>query len=138
MIFDAKMEYFRRKARLVVGVHVMEPPATIPYVIVVLRDKVRIAMILAALNDLPVKVADIQNTYTTVPVTDKWMVLVQESDKDTGRKAVVVWSLYGLKSGGSDFWNHLADCIHHLGFLPCPDDLDLWMKPMSRTEGGSD
>ena len=26
--------------------------------------------------------------------------------------------------------------MHHLGFLPCPDDLDLWMKPTLRPEYG--
>ena len=31
MIFDIKMEYFRRKARLVAGGHVIEPPDTIMY-----------------------------------------------------------------------------------------------------------
>ena len=45
-------------------------------------------------------------------------------------------SLYGLKSAGSFFWNHLAYCIHHLVFLPCPSDLDLWMNPMVRTDEG--
>ena len=50
MIFDVNMEYFRRKARLVVGIHVMEPPATIMYASVVSGDTVRIALALAALN----------------------------------------------------------------------------------------
>ena len=48
----------------------------------------------------------------------------------------MLWDLYGLKSPGSGFRNHLSDCIHHLGFLPCPADLDIWMKPMVRREYG--
>ena len=39
-----------------------------------------------------------------------------------------------MKSDGDTFWNHLAECIHHLEFLPCPYDPDLWMKPMVRPE----
>ena len=35
MFFDIKMKDFRRKARLLEGVHVMEPPATITYASVV-------------------------------------------------------------------------------------------------------
>ena len=27
-----------------------------------------------------------------------------------------------------------AVCMNHLGFLPCPAGLDLWMKPMVRPE----
>ena len=69
MIFDVNMEDFRRKARLVEGRPVTEPPENITYVSVVLRETVRIALTLAALNDLSVKVADIQNFYITEPVT---------------------------------------------------------------------
>ena len=42
------------------------------------RDKVGIYLTLAALNYLPVKVADIQNAYITAPVTEKiWTVIGQ-------------------------------------------------------------
>ena len=50
MIFDVKIEDFRRKARLLTGGHVTEPPATITYVGVVSREIVRIVLALAALN----------------------------------------------------------------------------------------
>ena len=50
MVFDVKVEDFRRKARLVEGAHVTEPPTTITYAIVVSRETVRIALILSALN----------------------------------------------------------------------------------------
>ena len=46
----------------------------------------------------------------------------------------MVWTFYGLKSAGNDFRNHLADCMHHFGILSCPEDLDLWLKPMVRPE----
>ena len=69
IFFDAKMEDFRRKDRLVVREHVAEHPSTITYESVVSIKTARIALPLAALNDLPVKVADIQNAYITAPVT---------------------------------------------------------------------
>ena len=50
MIFDIKMGDFRRKARLVAGGHVTEPPATITYSSVVLRETVFIAFTVIALN----------------------------------------------------------------------------------------
>jgi len=67
MIFDIKMEDFRRKARLVAGGHMTDVPPTITYSSVVGRETVRIALTLAALNDLKVKVADIMNVYVTAP-----------------------------------------------------------------------
>ena len=52
IIFDVKMEDFRRKYRLVAGSHTINPPSTIIYASVVSRETVRIALTLAALNDL--------------------------------------------------------------------------------------
>ena len=76
----------------------VEPPATITYAIVMSRETVRIDLTLAALNDLPVKFADIQNAYITAPVKDKiWTVLGQKFGEDAGRKAIVFRDLYGLR-----------------------------------------
>ena len=55
------MEEFRCKSRLIAEGYVTETPVTITYAIVVSREIVRIALELTALNDLPVKLADIQN-----------------------------------------------------------------------------
>ena len=135
MINDLKMEYFRRKARLVAGGHVTEPTANITYASVVSREIVRISLTLAALNDLPVKVAEIHNAYIIAPVVEKiWTVLDQEFGEDYGRKSIVVWDLYGLKSGGAAFRDHLTGCMQYLGFFPCPSNLDIWMNPMLRAE----
>ena len=88
----------------------------------------RSALILADLNELPVKLSDIQNAYITAPVTEKiWTVLGQEFGESDGRKAIVVRDIYGLKSAGAAFRNHLAYCMHHLGFFPYPANLDIWM-----------
>ena len=130
MIFDIKMEDFRRKARLVAGGHVTDAPPTITCASVVSRETVRIALTIAALNDLEVKVADILNAHVTAPVEEKiWTVLGPEFGADAGSKAIIIRSLYGLKSSGAAFRNHLADCMTHLGYRPCLADPDLWMKP---------
>jgi hypothetical protein len=71
MIFDIKMEDFRRKARLVAGGHRTEAPATITYASVVSRETVCIALLMAALNDLEVKIGDVPNAYITAPVTKR-------------------------------------------------------------------
>ena len=67
MIFDVKLgENFRRKARLVGGGHATTAPASITYSSVVSRDSGRIALTIAALNDLDILACDIQNAYLTV------------------------------------------------------------------------
>jgi hypothetical protein len=59
MIFDVKMEDFRRKARFVAGGHTTDAPHVMTYASVVSRESVSIALTLAALNDLDVMMGDI-------------------------------------------------------------------------------
>jgi hypothetical protein len=72
LIFDVKMgENFRRKARFVAGGHTTEVLATLTYASVVSRDSVRIALTVAALNDLQIMACDIQNPYLTADCREK-------------------------------------------------------------------
>ena len=71
MIFDVKLDGFKRKARLVAGGHTTEAPAVMTYASVVSRQTVRIALALAALNDLEVKTSDVQSAYLTSPCEEK-------------------------------------------------------------------
>ena len=136
MIFDVKMEDFRRKARLVAGGHMTEAPAAITYASVVSRETVRIALTLAALNDLEVKVGDVMNAYITAPCSEKiWTKLGPEFGADEGKRAVVVRALYGLKSSGAAFRKHLGECMQSLEYKSCLADPDLWMKAAVRPDG---
>lgn len=60
MLFDVKMN-LTWKACFVAGWHMTEPPASITFLSVVSRDSVRIAFMLAALNDLDILACDIGN-----------------------------------------------------------------------------
>ena len=133
MIFDIKMEDFRRKARLVAGGHMTKAPATITYASVVSRETVRIALLMAALNDLNVKVGDVLNAYITAPITEKvWTVLGPEFGTDVGKRAIIVRALYGLKSAGAAFRAHLASFMRQMGHTSCKADPDLWYKAETR------
>jgi hypothetical protein len=137
MIFDVKMEDFRSKARFVAGGHTTDTPHAMTYASIVSREFVRIALTLAALNDLDVKMADIENAYLTAPITEKvWTLLGPEFGDDAGKRALIVRALYGLKSAGAAFRNHLAECMKHLGWHPCRADRDLWMKAETCPDDG--
>ena len=128
MVYDVKMENFHHKARFVAGGHMTKAPTTITYTSVVSHESVQIALTLAALNGLQVKTADIENAYLTAPVNEKiWCTLGPEFGSDAGKPTIVVRSLYGLKSAGAAFCNHLADCMRHLGWQSCMADQDLWL-----------
>jgi hypothetical protein len=104
---------------------------------IVLRESVRIALTLAALNELGVKMADIEKDYLTAPITEKiWTVLGPEFGYDAGKRAISVRDLYGLKSASAAFRNHLAQCMKQLGWKPCHDDRYLWMKAETRPDDG--
>ena len=138
IVWDVKMEDFRRKARLVAGGHTTEaPPTHVTYASVVSRESVRIALMAAALNDLEVKTADIKNAYLTAPlITEKiYTVCGPEFGPDAGKVAIIVRALYGLKSAGACFRNHLADCMTFLGYKSCLADPDVWMKAEVRPDG---
>jgi hypothetical protein len=109
MIFDVKMEDFWRKARFVAGGHTTYTPHAMTYASVVSRETVRVALTIAALNDVDVKMDDIENSYLTAPITEKvWTVLGPEFGDKAGKRALIVRALYGLKSAGAAFRNLLA------------------------------
>ena len=137
MIFTVKMENFRRKARYVAGGHVTEVPAAMTYASVVGRETVRVALTIAALNELEVKAADIENAYLTAPNKEKiWTVLGPEWGANAGKKALIVRALYGIRSAGAAFRTHLAECFKTLGYRPCQADPDLWFKAAVRPNDG--
>jgi hypothetical protein len=137
MIIDVKMEDSRRKKRFVAGGHTAYTPHAMTYASVVSRKSARIALTLAALNDLDSRMADIENAYLTAPITEKvWTVLGPEFGDEAGKRVLIVRDLYGLKSAGADFINHLAECMKHLGWHPCRADRDLWMKAETRPDDG--
>jgi hypothetical protein len=86
MVWDVKMEDFRRKARFVAGGHMTETPASNTYASVVSRESVHITLTLADLNDLEVKTTDIENAYLTTPVMEKILcVLGPEFGANAGK-----------------------------------------------------
>ena len=81
---------------------------------VVSREKVRIALMVATLNDLQVKSGYILNTHEKAPVTEKgWTTLGPEFGKDARKTAVTVRVLYGKKIAEAAFQSHLVQCKDH-------------------------
>jgi Reverse transcriptase (RNA-dependent DNA polymerase) len=131
LIYTVKMENFRRKVWYLGGGHATEAPASLTYASVVSRESMRIALTMAALNDLEVKIGDVENAYLMVPVAEKiWTWLGPEFGDDSGMRAIVVRSLYGLKSAGASYQNHMAECMRTIGYTSCMADPDLWYKSM--------
>ena len=115
MIFD----FIWRKVRLVAGGHMTDTPNTLIYSSVVSRDSVRIALTIAALNELSVMVCDIQNAYLTTECREKiWTHAGPEFGSKSGSIMIVKKVLYGLKGSGAAFRAHLAEKLHDIGSYP--------------------
>jgi len=136
MIFDVKMD-FTQKARWVLDGHKIPDVSGLTYAGVVSRETVRIALTYAALNGLEVCTCDIQNAYLQAPSTQMDYVICgpEFGLENIGKKALIHCALYGGKSVGRDFCNHLRGCMRHLEFTSCPADPYLWMRPAIHTNG---
>ena len=137
LVFDVKMD-FTRKARLVFDGHKTVKPAHSTYAGVVSRESVRIALTLAALNDISVWSADIMNAYLQAPSSEKYWIRCgpEFGLENVGKRALIRRALYGGKSAGRDFRNHLRTFMDEtLKFKPCPSDPDVWIRPAKRSNG---
>jgi hypothetical protein len=128
MIFDIKTD-LTRKARLVAGGHQTDDSDESCYSSVVLRDSVRIAFTIAALNDLDVMSADVQNAYLNAKTKEKCYTTcdLEFGPKNQRQPVKIVRALYGLRSSGARFRDHMADTLCAGGFDP-----DVWMRPNTK------
>lgn len=135
-VFDIKMD-FTRKARLVAGGHLTQVPQHETYSTVVSRDSIRIALLMAALNDLEVVMSDVGNAYLNAKPGEKVYTVAGKEfgDELDGRIAVVVRALYGLKSSGAAWRAHFAESLRQLGFTSSLADPDVWMRPATKSNG---
>ena len=135
MIFDVKMD-FTRKARFVAGGHMTEAPATITYSSVVTRDSVRIAFLLAGLNNLSIMACDISNAYLNAPCREKiWFIGGSEGGGDCGKVLVLTRALYGLKSSGASWRLMLSQSMLDMKYTPTRADPDVYRRLTRRDNG---
>ena len=75
---------------MVAGGHATKAPKTLTCASVVSRERVRIVLTVAGLNDLEIKDADIQSACLTAPVSEKtWTQLGRKLGADSGKVAVI-------------------------------------------------
>ena len=138
MVFDVKQGSLQRKARLVAGGHMTEAPPSITYASVVSRESVRIAFLIAALNDLNIEAADIGNAYLNAPPREKVFIKCgpEFGPELQDRYAIIVRALYGLKSSGASWRSFLARVLNEdLNFSMCRADNDVWFKAAKKADG---
>jgi hypothetical protein len=139
LVFDVKSDTLVQKARFVAGGHQTDPQKDLTYSSsLISRDSVRLFFLLAALNYLDVLACDIQNAYINAATKEKiWFHGGDEMGFDKGTVIIIVRSLYGLKSSGAQWREHMAQTLRNGGFTSCKADPDLWLKPMTKPDGSN-
>ena len=138
-VFDAKFD-LTRKARLVAGGHRhKDVPTHLVFSSVASRESVRLAFMLASLNDLDILAGDIGNAYLNAPNREKVHVICKSdlfTPDQEGRVAIIVRALYGLKSAAAAWRDHFSAAIQdELKFTPCRVDPDVYYKSKVRKDG---
>ena len=137
MVFVVKMDG-TRKARFVGSGFVCDPPKSITYASVVSRDSVRIAFVLAALNDLDIQSCDVEGAYLQAKSREKLHTICgpEFGPEFEGRTAVIVRALYGTKSAGFSWRSECAQVLRdHLHFESSKADPDVWFRPAVKANG---
>jgi hypothetical protein len=136
MIFDVKPDG-RCKARLVIGGHVVDSSEHSGYSSVVKLTSVRLLNIIAEAQGLECLAGDIGNAYLNAPTREKVYVRcgLEFGLGLKGRIAIVVKSLYGLKSSGNRWHSHFANTLYSMGFQTSRYDHDVWYKLRKDGEG---
>jgi Reverse transcriptase (RNA-dependent DNA polymerase) len=126
-----------RKARFVAGGHMTDPPKDTTYSSVVSRDNIRIAFLIAALNELDILACDIQGAYLNAETKELIYTVtgLEHGAHREGQKVIIKGALYGLKLSGACWRDHLANTLRDFGYTSCKADLDIWMKPKSKPNG---
>jgi len=129
MIFDVKCD-LTRKARYVAGGHWTQPTSQITYSSVVTRESIRIAFLIAALNDLEILSADIGNAYLQAPVRERVHTTAGPEFGPTrqGQTVIIVRAMYGLKSSGAAWHAQLSETLYGMDFKPTLADPDVWYR----------
>ena len=133
-IFDIK-ETGRRKARIVIGGHVIDTTGHDTYASTMKTISARLLMLLASANKLEVLTGDISNAYlyskNTVPVAVRLGPEFEVYDKALAGcrpLASVEQALYGIAVSGNRFSAHLGDTLRSLNFERTRFDPEIWLR----------
>ena len=100
------------------------------------RESVRLDFLAAALNELDILVADIQNAYFKAPTKENiYIIHVSEFGSNKDRPDLIVKALYGLKSSGTMLRDNMVVSLRDIVFKIYLTDPTVWIRPGTKPEG---
>ena len=135
MVFAVKSD-LRRKARLVVGGHVVDASGHDTRSTVVKGISVRLLHLIADRDKLNVLCGDVGNAFINAPTKEKvYSRAGPEFGDKEGCIVVLRKALYGLRSSAKQWRLIFADYLRSLGFVPTRYDRDVWLRPRDDNQG---
>ena len=81
------------------------------------------------INGLKAMAGDIGSAYLEAYTKEKVCFVVGPAFGDLeGRVMIIVKALYGLRTSGARYHEKFADTMRDMGFKPCMNKQDLWMR----------
>ena len=130
-LFDVKMD-FTRKARFLARGNLTTTTPNVTHSSVVSRDSVRLAFLIAGLNDLDIVACNISNSCLNAPCGEKiWFQGGKDTGEDKGKVLMVDRALHGLRSSGASWRNNMLSKTlqEDFGFEATRADLDVHRRP---------
>ena len=128
MIFAVKQD-LRRKARLVIGGHLVDVLDNNLYSSTVKGISVKILHVIAHQQQLKLLCGDVGNAFVNAHTNELVFTKAgpEFGDKE-GMVLIIRKALYGLKSSAECWHSHFADSLRGLRFMPTRCDPDVWIS----------
>ena len=127
-VFDVKADG-RRQRRLVAHGDMTPELDEAVYSSVATLHSLRIVIFLAELNGLNLMQGDVGNAYLESYTQDKvYFIAAPEFGHHAGTTFIIEKALYGLRSSGLQFHEHLSNVLQSFGFTRSHVDPDVWMR----------
>ena len=96
----------------------------------------RLALLIAALNNLDISCCDIGNTYINAECREKlWTIAGAEFGSEKESVMIIAKALYGLKSSGAAWRAKLTETMKATGYVSTQADPDIWLKRAVKLNG---
>jgi hypothetical protein len=121
----------RLKSCLVAGGHRTDAvPKEDSFSGVVSMDAMRLGFMIAKMNGLSVCAGDVGNAFLYGKTQEQVYIIAgpKFGPELCGKRLIIDKSLYGLKTSGARFHEHLSVELLKLGFKPTKADTDMWIR----------
>ena len=134
-IFYIKATMITRKTRRVANDHTMDSPESIIYASVVLRESVRVDLLIDTFNNVDIFSSGVLNGYLNNPHQQKaWFRSRTKFGQYKGRVIVLINTLHKISSSTASWRSMISKMMINLGFSPYRTDPDFQINAVNKLQ----